>query len=326
MKRTTKTGTFVQSQTADTSHAADTRSNIEKFGLKGPQTKSYQPSDWEVVDYKMYDFLGSGVFMRGPEPAALSEPGARAEEGSIAVLGAAQIFGRFCERPVTKLVEEMTGERVYNFGYTGASPAFFLQFKELLEFLSGCRAVILQFVSARSVNNSLFQCSDRFPNRVTRRGESEGMFVNDAYKWALANVPAQKLDRAVNESRAGYVELMKQLIDAIPSKVHLLWFSDREPFYEMRFDHFNSLFGEFPQFVNEDVVSALKPHAAGYIHATTKRGRPQYLYNRFGAGISKTVDVFPRHNPPYENYYYPTPEMHEDAAVAIADAIRSGSI
>lgn len=301
-------------------------SNIERFGLTGPQTRSYQPADWEVVDYKMYDFLGSGVFMRGPETEALSKPGAQAEEGSIAVLGAAQIFGRLCERPLTQLVQEATGTRVYNFGYTGASPAFFLQFEELLEFLSGCRAVVLQLMSARSVNNSLFLCSDRFPNQVTRRSDNERMFVNEAYKWALANVPAQQLDRAITQSRKGYIELMTKLIEAIPSKVHLLWYSDRKPFYEMRFDHFNSVFGKFPQLVNEDVVSALRPHAASYIEVTSTRGRPQYLYNRFAAGIPQTVDVFPHHNPPYENYYYPTPEMQEDAAQAISAAIRSGDI
>lgn len=313
-------------QTNGTFLETSPRSNIERFGLTGAQTRSYQPADWEVVDYNMYDFLGSGVFMRGPEIEALSKPGAQAEEGSVAVLGAAQIFGRFCERSLTQLVEDATGNRVYNFGYTGASPGFFLQFEELLEFLSGCRAVILQIMSARSVNNSLFLCSDRFPNQVTRRSDNERMFVNEAYKWALANVPAQQLDRAVTQSRSGYIALMKQLIETIPSKVHLLWFSDREPFYEMRFDHFNSVFGKFPQLVNEDVVAALKPHAASYIEVASTRGRPQYLYSRFGAGIPKTVDIFPHHNPPYENYYYPTPEMQEDAAQAIADAILSGGI
>lgn len=300
--------------------------NIERFGLTGAQTRSYQPADWEVVDYQMYDFRGSGIYFRGPATEELAATDGQAAEGSIAILGAAQIFGRFCPHSISELVESQTGTRVYNFGYTGASPAFFLQCAPLLNFVSGCRAVVLQLMSARSVSNALFDCSDRFPNRLTRRSDKQKLFVNDAYKWALENVPAQQLDRAVSESRRRYVDLMKQLIEAIPVPVYLLWYSDREPFYEMRFDHFNSLFGGFPQLVNHDMVNELAPHAAGYIDASGSRGRPHYLYSRFSTGNSNTVDIFPLHSPKYENYYYPTPEMHEDAAALLSAAILSGDI
>ena len=303
----------------------DAKSNIERFGLKGPQTRSYQPADWEVVDYQMYDFRGSGIYFRGPADGRQA-PDARADAGSVAILGAAQIFGRLCEAPLGDLVERQTGTRVYNFGYTGASPAFFLQFAPLMDFLSGCRTVVLQLMSARSVSNALFDCSDRFPNRLTRRSDNQTMFVNDAYKWALATLPQQQVADAVMESRATYVDLMTQLIAAIPVPVHLLWFSDRRPAYEMRFHHFNGLFGDFPQLVNDGMVQALQPKADGYTEVAGARGRPHYLYSRFGTGQRQTVDVFPLHDPKHENYYYPTPEMHEDAAALLGKAIRNGDL
>lgn len=300
--------------------------NINRFGLTGPQTRSYQPADWEVVDYHLYDFRKSGVHFRGPDTEGLSQPDAKAAPGSIAILGAAQIFGRLCAAPLGTLTEAATGTRVYNFGYSGASPGFFLNCAPLLDFVGGCRAVVLQLMSARSVSNALFDCSDRFPNRLTRRSDGQTMFVNDAYKWALAALPQAEIAAAVAQSRAGYVELMSKLIDAIPVPVHLLWFSDRMPAYEMRFHHFNGLFGDFPQFVNDEMVTLLRRRASGYIEAAGARGRPHYLYSRFSPEQAQPVPIFPHHKPPHENYYYPTPEMHEDAAERLIDAIRAGKL
>jgi hypothetical protein len=299
---------------------------ISDYGLQGAQTRSYQPADWEVIDYQMFDFRGGGRFFRGPPKDGADQPNASAEKGSIAILGAAQIFGRFCEHPVSELIEEQTGTRVYNLGVSGGSPGYFLNAQPVIEFLANCRVVILQFLSARSVDNFLFSCSNDLPNRLTRLSDGETMFANDAYKWALANVSAQDLDRAVRETRKRYVQQMCELISMIPTKVHLLWFADRQPHYEMQFSHFNELFGGFPQLVNEDVVEQIKPVAAGYTEASGSRGRPHLLYNRFAGGTAEPVEVFPNHSPPHENYYYPTPQMHEDAARLINEKIRSGEI
>jgi Domain of unknown function (DUF6473) len=124
------------------------KANIARFGLIGPQTRTYQPADWEVVDYQLYDFAGTGIHFRGPDDEGLSQPGAQAAPGSIAILGAAQIFGRLCEAPIGALAEAQTGRRVYNFGYSGASPGFFLNCAPLLDFIGGCRAVVLQLTAA----------------------------------------------------------------------------------------------------------------------------------------------------------------------------------
>ncbi|NES83714.1 MAG: hypothetical protein F6K10_21155 [Moorea sp. SIO2B7] len=63
----------------------------------------------------------------------------------------------------------------------------------------------------------------------------------------------------------------------------------------------NSLFGEFSQLVNQEMVEQIKPHSDFYVECITKVRLPQPLIDFQGKKIGK-------------NRYYPSPEMQIKAA------------
>ena len=59
------------------------------------------------------------------------------------------------------------------------------------------------------------------------------------------------------------------------------------------------------------MLAEVRPHAQAYVECVTTRGSPQQLRSRF-TGVAIT-------GPEAENHYYPSPEMHEDAARALQE-------
>lgn len=284
--------------------------NVEKYGLTGSAMKGYQPQDWEIIDYEMYQLAGTNYDFRGPEPDFAKID---LQDRSVSFIGAAQVFGRFCERPFPEIIKDSIGIYPINLGYTGASPNFYIDNPKIIDTVNRSKLCVLQFMSARSVTNSLFIADKKRPNQLLRRSDKKKLFANEAYKEALKSVPAQAFYKAILESRRGYIEEMSQLLTAIKVPVVLLWFSDRVPEYELGFDHFNSVYGGFPQLVNREVVNSvlgLNKHVA-YCEYAEEVGRPHLLYSRFD---NEPVYVFPHHNTPNENYYYPSPDMQAGVA------------
>jgi hypothetical protein len=127
----------------------------------------------------------------------------------------------------------------------------------------------------------------------------------------------------VEETRRNWIANFTTLLTAITVPKILLWFSTRQPNYEERFDHVDLLFGAFPHLVNEEMVSGLRPLADAYIEAVTSRGLPQPLISRFTAQPT-SVETRPDlgTQPTTHNTYYPSPEMHRDAADALEPVCR----
>jgi hypothetical protein len=84
------------------------------------------------------------------------------------------------------------------------------------------------------------------------------------------------------------------------------------------------MFGEFPQLVDERMVDDLRRHVDGYASCVTSRGSPQPLFDK---DTGEPVQVRPADAGTGEdpsatwthNLYYPSPEMHEDAARALLE-------
>ena len=308
----------------------------------GEHLSGYQVRDHEVVDYSMYRLGGTGLSFRGP-------PLADVRRGSyIACVGAAQTFGCFCERPYPALLAESLGVPALNLGYGGAGPEFFLRQDRLLPWLNGARLVVLQVMSARSQSNPLYDCGGLEYVRLRADGRRLGAQAafrellegSKAIRAALDALPGggrvgrklanlavrPRARRIVADTRAAWVQSNLDLIARIEVPVILFWFSTRPPAYREDYGTVAKLFGAFPHLVTPAMLEPIRDRVAGWIECVTSRGSPQPLISRF-TGRPVTVRTGADRpdlagEPWRENRYYPSPEMHEDAAAALATACR----
>jgi hypothetical protein len=281
----------------------------------------------------MYDLGETALSFRGPRPDSL-------QTGNyFTCIGAAQTFGCFCHRPFPKLVSDGLGIPALNLGYGGAGPEFFARHPELDAYVNGGRFAVLQVMSGRSQSNSLFET--RGLEYMVRRSDGAAIGADAAYEEVLFGprifrrrpfrrlaylvapmLRGRKVKHIVEETRAAWVASYRTLLSRIKVPVILLWFSKRRPDYVENCRSVGDLFGEFPQLVNAEMVSKVREMCGRYVECVTGRGSPQPLFSRF-SGAPVTVDPA-RDRPDFgggpawtHNCYYPSPEMHEDAAKAL---------
>jgi hypothetical protein len=285
----------------------------------------YQPSDWRVVDYQPY-CLDEAIIdrstqrplcIRGPRPQLL-EPG-----GYFVCLGAAQTFGRFCNRPFPTILQGRLGLPVLNISHGGAGPAFFGGNNErLLQYLNDARFLIVQVMSGRSDSNSQFESV----GVGYFRQRSDGRFIgaDEAFRNLLQTQPRAVVAQIVEETRQSWLRSYRQLLAKIRVRKILFWFSTRTPSYQQGWKDIESLFGAFPQLVNKAMVGDLRRSCDDYVECVTRQGLPQVLIDRF-TGLRTTVTDPWAASPWTQNLYYPSPEMHEVAARALESACRATS-
>lgn len=312
--------------------------NIQMIEAKlsaGVHLSGYQRRDAEVVDYRMSELGETGLQFRGPIPADL-------EGGNhFTCIGAAQTLGCFCQRPYPALLEERIGLPALNLGYGGAGPEFFASHKKLLSYVNAGRFAVIQVMSGRSQSNSLFKSGGL--EYLESRADGRRLGAAEAYRELVAGpMPLRNFGRigriaaramalprvrsVVAETRRGWIESYREMLREIECPTVLLWFSKRAPDYQDDSRSVSGLFGEFPQLVNREMVGEVAAMCTGYVECVTDRGSPQPLFSRF-TGEPVTVD--PARDRPdlgnaglwTHNRYYPSPEMHEDAAAAVMDAI-----
>jgi hypothetical protein len=281
----------------------------------------YQDPDWRVVDYQPY-CLDEGVIdpstkrplhIRGPRPDHL-------EKGKyFACLGAAQTFGRFCDLPFPSILAKRLNIPVLNVSHGGAGPAFFHNSERLFAYLNDARFVVVQVMSGRSEGNSLFE-SDGV-GFYRRRRDGQEMGCDQAFAELLKTESRVTLARVVEETRQSWISSYRRLMSGISVPKVLFWFSTRTSSYTESFDTLSGLFGAFPQLVNRRMVDELRRDSERYAECVSKRGLPQVLRDRF-TGERVTITDPWTVQPWSENWYYPSPQMHEDAANALEPACR----
>lgn len=280
----------------------------------------YQETDARVVDYAPYCLDDAIIdrstrrplFIRGPRPERL-------EKGNYFVcLGAAQTFGRFCARPFPNLLSERLGLPVLNISHGGAGPAFFCgENARLVDYLNGARFVVVQVMSGRSDSNSLFE-SDGV-GYYRRRSDGANLGCDQAFDELIRTVSRDELRKIVEETRASWQASYHRLLSDIAVPKILFWFATRRPAYIQTLDTVHGLFGAFPQLVNQEMVDAVRRDCDRYVECVSKRGLPQPLKDRVTGEIISISD--PWTSVAWEtNWYYPSPEMHEDAARALLPA------
>jgi hypothetical protein len=273
----------------------------------------YQERDYEIIDYELFSLPGTGFQIRGPAPTAL-------ERGEyFACVGAAQTFGCFCEKPYPTLLSERLHLAALNLGFAGAGPRFFVGEEALLTHVNQGRFVIVQVMSGRSEDNSLFDSGGR--EYLTRRHDGQKIGAEPAYRELLEKEVVERVESIVEETRANWVQSFSALLKAIEVPTILFWYSKRSPDYEQRYSDVYALFGEFPHLVNRAMVEQIKPLADAYVECISARGLPQRLVSRFTGEPASVMDRFDLGRAWQEfNTYYPSPEMHEDAADALLEA------
>jgi len=295
----------------------------------------YQRRDREVVDYQMGVLAGTELHFRGPFPDFDSING-----NFFTCVGAAQTFGCFAQSPFPTILSQRLNIPALNLGYGGAGPAFFVRHPELLDYVNRGRFAILQIMSGRSESNALFDAGGL--EFLRRRKDGLRLSAREAYRQVLESTwPAtdgsslrQKICRRigrlrgkiraaslVRETRNAWVHSYERLFQAIHVPIVLLWFSTRAWRYPVSFRSVDALFGDFPQLINERCMKRVLPYAQMYVEVISSRGFPQELKSRF-TGLPVTVtpqdDRSDFGNEIWtHNCYYPTPEMHVDAATAL---------
>lgn len=285
----------------------------------------YQETDWLAVDYEPFCLdewildrsTKRPLFIRGPRPDRL-------DKGEYFVcLGAAQTFGRFCTHPFPSLLQERLAMPVLNVSHGGAGPAFFCGNNErLLQYLNDARFVVVQVMSGRSDGNSLFESEG--VGYYRRRSDGTYLGCDQAFDELIRTAPRKVLARIVEETRQSWCASYGQLLSAIRVPKILLWFATRRPAYRQGWRSLSELFGAFPQLVNEEMVGVIRRRCDFYVECTSNRGLPHTLRDRL-TGESIAISDPWTAQPWTENWYYPTPQMHVDAADALEARCREAA-
>jgi hypothetical protein len=276
---------------------------------------SYQERDNEIIDYELFLLAGTRHQLRGPQPRTL------APSEYFTCVGAAQTFGCFCEQPYASLLSERLRSPALNLGFAGAGPRFFVQEQALLEYVNAGTFAVVQVMSGRSEDNSLFDTGGR--EYLIRRSDGQRIGAEPAYRDLLANQSLETIEAVVAETRGNWVESFSTLLHAIEVPTVLFWFSTRAPDYEESYSDVHALFGEFPQLVNRAMVEQIKQVSDDYVECVSTRGLPQPLVSRFTGEPTSVMHRADLGAGSQEfNTYYPSPEMHADAADALVETCR----
>ncbi len=268
----------------------------------------YQKRDWEIVDYQGYILKNTNeIDVRGPEPKNLEN------NQYFVCIGAAQTFGCFSQKPYPSLLQERLNFQVLNLGFAGAGALLFLQEEKLLEYINKARFAVVQVMSGRSENNSVFYSGGRAT--LTRLSDGVKLQADDAYQKLLEANETSYVKKIIAETRQNWINNYKKLLQAIKVPKILFWFSTRETYYQEKYTNSYKLLGRFPHLVNLNMLNQIKKYSDEYVECISGRGMPHLLISRFN-NKPTMVDGLHGKRQMFDNYY-PSPEMHIEAATAL---------
>jgi hypothetical protein len=294
----------------------------------------YQTLDIEIADYQEFTVGGCDLKFRGPG----FDPFAEAQGSFFTCIGAAQTYGRFYERPFPKLLAERLGLKALNLAVGGAGPGFYFQYPSLIDAANRGRFVILQAMAARHDTNSRFEADGHVEFlKDLVKGDS----VDSGTAWRrIVDEDFENAPRYIAETRQSWLEETRRLIDAISVPVIFFWYSSREPDYEIDWDAMherkargeyidllNGLWGDVPQIVDGPTARAAAAMCQAEARCLSSRGMGAVLINRHTGKPIDPADYKDRgleYHPlaAGRNHYYPSAEMHEDAADALEPVVR----
>ena len=282
---------------------------------------NYTLRDHEIVDYDFYALpTVPGIYFRGPafDPDDTGD--------FFTCVGAAQTLGIYVERPYPTLLSERLGIPVLNLALGAVGPGFYLAHPELIDQINKGRFLILQVMSARNEASSRFE-----PTAVIEmlKDRTTGDVMHSGAAWAV--VKAESEDSAqqyVDEVLKTWVANYVALLERIKVPVILFWYSQRasDAVQHTVAADLDWTMGVFPQFVDNASLTQIRQLVDGFAECASTRNTGHPLVSRFtGEPVVADYSVFGRGMEHQEttNPYYPSPEMHEDAAAELHTAIQS---
>ncbi|MEM7270094.1 MAG: DUF6473 family protein [Pseudomonadota bacterium] len=275
---------------------------------------TYQKPDRAFINYQAYKWGRLGQIYRGPKPDF--------DQPYIACIGAAQTFGRYVDHPFASLLKAGLGMEVANLGTGGAGPGFFLRDSMALEAASSAEVCVIQVMSARSLSNRLFQVKPK--RNAQLKAVSKALsdlfphvdFETFSYAHNMLNQIAEedpsKFIEVEKELKTAWVARTRLLLESIHTKKILFWFSERAPNEETR-HRANKAMLKYPHYVDQAMLDAVTPFVDKVVYCISSEGLPQSLLVD-----GEPVLQSPFGMPVRENRYYPSPEMHVQAAEALA--------
>lgn len=151
----------------------------------------------------------------------------------VACVGGTETFGRFVDRPFPVLLEDRIGRSCINFGSVGSGIDTFLNDPDLLRIASMAEICILQVPGAQNLSNRMYRVHPRRNDRFVQASAGlcrlfpEVDFTEFHYtKHMLSCLNELSRDRfaeVVDELRTAWIARMGLLIQALGSRVLLLW-------------------------------------------------------------------------------------------------------
>lgn len=262
----------------------------------------YRRIDAPLLDYELGTVPGAGdVLFRGPIPD-LGAP-------YVAVVGGAQTFGRFVDRPFPALLAERLGLPCLNLGIGGAGPRFALG-PDILPLLQGARLVIVQVFSGRSSSTSQFDNQRGGRNFGSVLANNRWVAYEDYFRHEFERGDRELTERIVAETRDDFGFMLAELGRLLRVPAVLLWLSRRVPDYEIDWSTTFGILNDYPQLIDRAVLDRVTPHFSGYVECASTSGLPQRLWraDEAVAGTNREESGW------LVNVYYPSPEMHREAA------------
>jgi hypothetical protein len=262
---------------------------------------SYQVRDAHIIDYKTYPFYS--YQLRGPKIDTIKP--------YMICVGAAQSFGPFCRAPFPALLASRLGIQVFNLGIGGAIPAQFLD-NTFLKVINNSRLAVIQVLSGRCGSNSQF----------THVGCQVGIIREDYrvfspvvfWREAEQKYGDDLLNKLVEESRMDYIYQMMALIRSVKVPKILFYFSTHKP--EQLPDRMPN--SPFPHLIKKWMNKKMAESCAEYVECVSSKGLLQKLYDKDGNPTAVKRPRWDSHLQPItQNNYYPSLEMHEQAANAL---------
>jgi len=266
----------------------------------GSDRDIYSHTDKELIDYSPRRTPGLSIAVRDPS------------QRDTICLGSAATFGRFVSNPYPMQLNAA------NFGIGGARPETFLYEPLVLSRLAEAKTAVIEVTSARGYGGAVFSPLNRFTNMVTlsrasRKSEffeglPERIFIDRIWDRLIARDPDRAMEM-IECAQAKWVKEMKDLLRFVRRPI-LFWFSQHEPAAQIvtRKDY------RFPHFVTEEMLTRIDSEV---VKLVSSRGIPYKLNNKFGEPMA----LMEGWTDPTVNSYYPSQEMHDDAATLLSKVI-----
>ena len=187
-----------------------------------------------------------------------------------------------------------------------------------LEAASNAEVCIIQVMSARSLSNRMFQVRPKKNAQLAAVSKAlSDLFLHvdfETFSYAhnilnqIAEEDGEKFIEVEKELKTAWVARTRLMLESIQTKKILFWFSERAPNEEPRTaDKKTKL--KYPHYVDQAMLDAVTPFVDKVVYCISNEGLPQSLLID-GEAVLQT----PFGMPVRENRYYPSPEMHQQAA------------